>query len=216
MFGLSLSSIITRSITLVIAFTVHEFSHAFTADRFGDDTPRNNHRLTLNPLAHLDPIGTLMLLVAGFGWAKPVPVNPYQLRRHSKSALMWVSLAGPISNFLLAILAAIPIRLGLIQYTGLTTSNNIFPTAFGFFFEFIVINLALMIFNLIPLYPLDGEKVLDFFLPPRAQQIFDTIRPYSSMILLLLLFVLPYLGLDIIGWIMRPVMNLLMSVLLGV
>jgi Zn-dependent protease len=106
------ATLITRVITLLIAFTIHEFSHATVADRFGDDTPRLHGRLTLNPLAHLDIMGTLMLLVAGFGWAKPVPVNPYVLNRRSPSAMMWVSLAGPLSNFLLALLAVIPIRIG--------------------------------------------------------------------------------------------------------
>jgi Zn-dependent protease len=106
--------IIARILTLMIAFTVHEFSHAYVADRFGDDTPRANGRLTLNPAAHLDLMGTLMLLIAGFGWARPVPINPYVLQRRMPSATMWVSLAGPFSNLVMAALAAVPIRLGLV------------------------------------------------------------------------------------------------------
>ena len=97
---------ILNAIILLIALPIHEFAHAWTADRFGDDTPRMNGRLTLNPLAHLDVIGSLMMIVVGFGWAKPVPVNPYVLSRRSPSALMWVALAGPISNFLQAVIGA--------------------------------------------------------------------------------------------------------------
>src|SRR3990170_5641596 len=109
-FDLNLPTLIARIFVLVTAFTVHEFAHAWTAVQFGDDTPRANGRLTLNPLSHLDPIGSLMLLVVGFGWAKPVQVNPFALQRRSSAAMMLVSLAGPLSNFLMAVLAAIPFR----------------------------------------------------------------------------------------------------------
>ena len=115
MLGTDLPTLISRIFTLIIAFTVHEFSHAKVADWFGDDTPRMNGRLTLNPLKHLDIFGSLMLIIAGFGWAKPVPVNPYALGRRSPSAYMWVSLAGPASNLLMAIVAAAPLRLNWIS-----------------------------------------------------------------------------------------------------
>jgi len=97
------SSIISSIVVLLVAFPIHEFAHAWTATQYGDDTPRQYGRLTLNPLAHLDLMGSLLLLVAGFGWAKPVPVNPYALQRRSPSAMMWVALAGPFSNLILAI-----------------------------------------------------------------------------------------------------------------
>src|SRR5512139_2028222 len=115
MLGIALSSLVSRVIVLITAFSVHEFAHAWTAEQFGDDTPRMNGRLTLNPLAHLDPIGSLMLLLVGFGWAKPVPINPYVLSRRSPAATMWVSLAGPMSNLLMALIAAIPFQLGLVS-----------------------------------------------------------------------------------------------------
>ena len=102
-----LTTLVAYAIVLGVAFSVHEFAHAWTANFFGDDTPRLNGRLTLNPLAHLDPIGTIMLFIAGFGWAKPVPVSLYALERRSPAAPMWVALAGPISNFLMALVAAI-------------------------------------------------------------------------------------------------------------
>jgi Zn-dependent protease len=109
------SAIITNLIVLVFAFTLHELAHAVTADRFGDPTPRREGRITLNPLAHLDILGTLLFLLRGFGWARPVNVDPYYLRRASPSAMMWVSVAGPLSNLGLALLAAIPFRLGLVS-----------------------------------------------------------------------------------------------------
>src|SRR5512139_542806 len=115
MLNLNISMLLSHLFVLLTAFSVHEFSHAITADRLGDMTPRQNGRLTLNPLVHLDPIGSLLLLVAGFGWAKPVPINPYALLRRSTAGVMLVSLAGPVSNFLMAVLAAIPFQLGLVS-----------------------------------------------------------------------------------------------------
>ncbi len=213
MLGLSVSTLIVRIITLVIAFTIHEFSHALTATLFGDQTPKDNGRLTLNPLAHLDVVGSLLLLIAGFGWAKPVPVNPYVLKRKAKSAFMWVSLAGPLSNLLMAILASLPLRLGLIHYQAPT--SKIIPTAYQFFFEFIVINLALMLFNLIPLAPLDGEKVLDFLLPARLQMGWEKIKQYGPLILLALVFVLPMVGIDFINMVLTPALSGMLRLLIG-
>src|SRR5512134_3474220 len=116
--GLTVPTLISRIFVLLTAFAVHEFAHAWAADRYGDPTPRSMGRLTLNPLAHLDPIGSLMLVAVGFGWAKPVQVNPYVLARRSPAAMMWVSLAGPISNLLMALIAAIPFQLGLVSMFG--------------------------------------------------------------------------------------------------
>ncbi len=217
MFNSNLAVYISSAITLVIAFTIHEFAHAWVADSFGDSTPRINGRLTLNPLAHLDLIGSLMLLFAGFGWAKPVPVNPYTLRQRSPSALMWVALAGPLSNFLLAVLAAIPFHLN--WFTG-TVSNagplsTILPTPWEFAFMFIYLNLVLGIFNLIPLAPLDGDKVAEYFLPENWNRALDKIRPYGPMILIVLVLVGPSLGLDILGWLIYKPVDYLFTLLLG-
>ena len=213
MLGLSVSTLLIRVITLVIAFTVHEFSHAWTATQFGDPTPKNNGRLTLNPLSHLDMFGSLLLLVAGFGWAKPVPVNPYILKRRSNSAYMWVSVAGPLSNLALAILASIPVRLGLIHYQ--ISTSKIIPTAYEFVIQFIIINLALMLFNLIPLAPLDGEKVLEFFLPYNLQSGWEKIKQYGPIILLVLVFVLPMIGIDIFSMVLTPALSGLLRILVG-
>jgi len=219
MFNLDIPTLIIRIITLLIAFTIHELAHAWTADQFGDDTPRMAGRLTLNPLAHLDVMGTLMLIVAGFGWAKPVPINPYALQRRSPAAVMWVSLAGPLSNFLLAILAAIPWRLGVGGFAagslGASTPAWL-PSLPMFLLEFMWINLALMLFNLIPIAPLDGDKIADYFFPPSWSRVLDRIRPYGPLILLAVVFVGPRFGLNLIGWIMGPPLNTLLGLLLGV
>ena len=206
--------LISKLLILLIALPIHELAHAWTATYFGDDTARMNGRLTLNPLAHLDVIGSLLILVSGFGWAKPVPINPYQLGRRSPAAVMWVSLAGPLSNLLLAILAAIPFRLGLIEPLYLSTSPilSMIPDILT---TFIFINLVLLLFNLIPLAPLDGEKILGYFFPASWSNTLDRIRPYSPLILLLIVFVLPQLGFPVLSWIMGPPLNAISRLLLG-
>lgn len=220
MFNLDLATLISRVLVLVIAFTIHELAHALTADYFGDTTPRMSGRITLNPLAHLDPMGTLLLLVAGFGWAKPVPINPYVLSRRSPAAVMWVSLAGPLSNFLMALVAAVPFRLGVVSLAG--AYQDMARGGFGwvpslpeFLLTFISINLLLMLFNLIPLAPLDGDKIFDYFVPPSVSRAWETIRPYGPLILLAIVFVGPMFGLDILGWIIGRPLRALLSVLLG-
>jgi Zn-dependent protease len=194
MFGLSVERLIARVIVLVIAFTVHEFAHAWTADQLGDDTPRLQGRLTLNPFAHLDPLGSILLLLAGFGWAKPVLVNPYAVRRRTPAGMMLVATAGPFSNLLLAILASIPVRAGLIPL-GLT--NSFLSTLF---LEFIWINLILLFFNLLPIFPLDGEKVAEYFLPPSGQDFLYRLRPYGMYILMGLILLGNFGGLNILGF----------------
>jgi Zn-dependent protease len=210
----SIDQWIAIAIILFISFPVHELAHAVTADRFGDPTPRSSGRITLNPVAHWDIFGTLLLVITGgFGWAKPVPINPYALSRHSRSAVMWVSVAGPLSNLALSILAAIPFRLGLIGYDSIFTNG---PISLGIvLIYFIRINLVLMLFNLIPLAPLDGEKVAEYFFPPSWARVMDTIRPYSMLILFAILFVLPYLGVDILGSALNPALRALTRLLTG-
>lgn len=208
------SEFISFVIILLTAFPVHEFAHAWTANRFGDPTPRSNGRLTLNPLRHLDPIGSLLLLFFHFGWAKPVPVDPYILQRRSPSAYMWVSLAGPLSNLLMAILAAIPFRLGLVSvmYANETVSlfgKPILPSVSMLLTYFIYINLLLMLFNLIPLAPLDGEKVARYFMPPSVNRVLDAISPFGPMILIALVMI------GGLSYIIDPALFYLMGLLVG-
>ncbi len=138
MFSLGPATLIARLIVLVVSFTIHEFSHAWSATQLGDETPRQYGRLTLNPLAHLDPMGSLLLLLVGFGWAKPVPINPYALLRRTPAGVMWVSLAGPFSNLLMAILAAVPFRMGLVSVAaGMTNTRAILPNPSQILVQFI-------------------------------------------------------------------------------
>lgn len=212
MLNLDPVTLISRLITLVIALSVHEFAHAKVADTFGDNTPRMHGRLTLNPLAHLDPFGSLMMVFAGFGWAKPVPVNPYALGMRSPAAYMLVSLAGPLSNLLLAILAAIPLRLGLLDpYFG----GQLDQLLFGFLSQFILLNLVLTFFNLIPLAPLDGDKIAGYFFPPSWARTLDRIRPYGPLILMVVLFGLPIIGIDVIGTLLFPPIRTVYGLLVG-
>jgi Zn-dependent protease len=174
------------AVTLVVALTVHEFSHAWTAFQLGDDTAQRAGRLTLNPLKHLDPLGTIIFLAVGFGWAKPVPFDPYAVTRRNPAGVMFVAAAGPISNLLMAILVSIPFQTGLFD-SALAFEGTLFY-AQGFLRTFIYLNLILLFFNLIPVSPLDGEKVLTYFLPPSGQATMARIRPYGPMLLMLLLF----------------------------
>ena len=215
MLGLDPPTLIARLFVLMTAFSVHEFAHAWTADRFGDTTPRQYGRLTLNPLAHLDVMGSLLLLVAGFGWAKPVPVNANYLERRSPAALMWVALAGPMSNLLMAVIAAIPFKMGLINiFSSFESVGGVLPTLPYLLLEFVYINLILMLFNLIPLYPLDGEKIALYTFPPAWSKFIGSLRPYSMLIFLALFFVLPYAGIDVFSWLMAPALHVLAQLLL--
>lgn len=155
---------------ILIAISFHEFAHAWAADKLGDDTPRRQGRLTLNPLKHIDPIGGILLLTAGFGWGKPVEINPNNFNRtvSIRKGNALVSLAGPTMNFILAILFSIIYGL-FIKFGGsflLTTTGGIINTVLMYT---ISINVGLGVFNLIPLPPLDGSKVLLAFLPSKAR-----------------------------------------------
>jgi len=207
------TQIVVWVIMILIAFPVHEFAHAFTANLFGDDTPRLNGRLTLNPLAHIDPIGALLLLVAHFGWAKPVPVNPYALAKRSPLALMWVSLAGPLSNLLMAILGAIPLRFHWVSYAPLGGSGSL--SLYNILDFFVYLNLILLLFNLIPIAPLDGSKIAVAVLPDKWGAAVERFSAYGPMVLLVVAFVLPMLGINVLGWIINPVINNLSTLLIG-
>lgn len=197
MLTLGLPTILSVLITLVIAFTAHEFAHAWTAVRLGDDTPRVHGRLTLNPLAHLDPLGSALLLFAGFGWAKPVPINPYELERRTPAGPMLVAAAGPISNLLLALVAALPFQLDLVEFS--TGANPFLPSQSNFLQIFIHINLILFFFNLLPVPPLDGARVLEYFIPDRWRATLYRIQPYGPMLLLFLILLGQFGGRDVLG-----------------
>jgi len=205
MFGFSLSTIVVRLTILILGIPIHEWAHAWSAYQLGDDTASRQGRLTLNPLAHLDPIGSLLLLLSGFGWGKPVPVLPHRMRTNPRTGMALSAAAGPFSNFVLAMLLAIPLRKGWVMW-GSGVGD--------FLFTAITINLGLMLFNLIPVYPLDGEKVLMGLLPPQWGDRLLHWRPYGMFILTGLMFVLPRLGLDVIGIVIAPAYGLLLNLLL--
>jgi Zn-dependent protease len=213
MLGLSLASIIARAIVLVVAFTVHELAHAITADRLGDPTPRRMGRITLNPLAHLDPFGSIMLLISGFGWAKPVMVQPLYLRGNPRSSMAIVSAAGPLSNLVLAIIFAIPFRLGLVQISG--SPSGVMPTLDFLAVQFVWINLILLFFNLIPIPPLDGFKILQGLLPPDSAYQLRVLEQYGFLILILAIFFLPRIGLDVLRWVVLTPTEFMIVRLLG-
>lgn len=205
--------LITRILALLISLTFHEFSHAWVAVKFGDETPRWAGRLTLNPLKHLDPVGSLMLLLVGFGWAKPVPINAFNIKRKNPAGLMFVALAGPFSNFLLAALAAIPLRFGWVPIV--YSTGSILPSSFEFLLNFMFINLGLMLFNLLPIPPLDGEHILEFVLPSKLAYFYEQIRPYGSFILLAVILVGQFSNFNLLGKIIEPAMESIALFLLG-
>lgn len=186
---------------LLVAVSVHEFSHALMADRLGDPTPRVNGRLTLNPLAHLDPIGTLLLLLTRFGWGKPVPIDPYNLENPRRDAAL-ISLAGPASNLIFATLLSLILKFLLIsQFLSFLISPIIF------------LNVALAIFNLLPIPPLDGSKILFGFLPEEmAIQWEEFLAQYGLLLILFLLF--PFSGRSLVAYLILPVINFLLEILL--
>lgn len=191
MFDLDISVIIARVVTLLVAFTIHELAHAVTADYLGDPTPRNMGRITLNPIKHLDPFGTLLLIIAGFGWAKPVIVNPLNMRGNPRTAMAVVAIAGPLSNIIMALLAAIPVRLGLIDMTLQSSASSVLPSLSFLVSEFIWINLILAFFNLIPIPPLDGSKILYAILPVEWVYRLRPLEQYGFLLLMGVVFFVP-------------------------
>ncbi len=198
-------------LALVVAITFHEFCHALGARELGDLTATRQGRLSLNPIAHLDPIGSLMILLAGFGWGKPVPVNVYNLRPPlgARRGMSVVAAAGPVSNVLMAAVASLPIRFGLVELSviGFVAFDGRRDDPLAYFLQSIIIlNLALAAFNLLPIAPLDGFKVVLGLLPNQAAAQFSRLEPIGPIILLgliLLDYALP--GPGILSTIIEPV-----------
>ena len=165
-------------IAIVLGITVHEFMHAYAAARLGDDTARLMGRLSLNPMAHLDPFGTLLIVLAGFGYGKPVPFNESRLR--SAIGVSAVALAGPFANLVLAVICALPLRFSDITLLGGTYERILA--------SIVVLNCVLAVFNLIPIPPLDGSNVVYGLLPPQQRYTWRSYQQYGPILLLLLLF----------------------------
>lgn len=168
---------------LILALSLHEFAHGYAAYLMGDNTAKYNGRLSLNPLDHLDLMGTLCLFLFRFGWAKPVPINPYNFRNR-RAGIVVVSLAGPFMNFLTALLLSL-VQVIFVRYT---PYSKLYEFIYLVLLYAIQLNIGLMCFNLIPIPPLDGSKVLLEFLPYRFRETFYRFEQYSSFILMALLF----------------------------
>ena len=214
---LRLISLIT--IALLVAITFHEFSHALAAHSLGDSTAARLGRLSLNPLRHLDPLGTVMIFAAGFGWGKPVPVNPYYLRNGMKAGMAMVSAAGPLANLATAALFALPIKARLIAWH---PPFQLYPARLDIMWlaadilgYVIFLSIILAIFNLVPIAPLDGFKVAVGVLPRELSDWWAKTERYGPMILLLVIafsFVTPY---NILWGVLNPIVKGLIFLFVG-
>jgi Zn-dependent protease len=185
--------IVVIAFSLLIAITVHEFSHALMANRLGDPTAKRMGRLSLNPVKHLDPLGTLMLLLVGFGWGKPVPINPGYFRINPRRGMALSAFAGPLSNLALAAVLGIIIRSGAVAwhspYSGLSfTSWSAGSVAADIIGYVILFNIILAVFNLIPIAPLDGFNILVGILPRRQSEAVARLEQWGPLLLLVIVF----------------------------
>lgn len=191
---------------LVMAITVHEFAHAWMANRLGDPTPKLQRRLTLNPLAHLDPLGTLLIFMFGFGWGRPVMFNPLNLENPRRDAAL-ISFAGPFSNLLIVTILSLLYRFILTPLFPFSPLLIVIPLL-------IRLNLSLAIFNLIPVHPLDGGKILTGILPRRDAIAYDQFMSRYGMLFLLLLIAPIMGGASLASVVISPIINFLFNIYL--
>ncbi len=199
---------------ILLALSFHEYAHAYVANMYGDDTAKQRGRLTLNPLAHLDPIGTIMIFLVHFGWAKPVPVNPYRLRNPKKD-MVWISAAGPLANMILALISGILLR--LIFAIGGTPGYHSIIGLLGFMMVMsLQINLALAIFNLFPIAPLDGSKILSGLLPAKHEGIIHFLERNGPYILIGLIIFGRVTDVQILGGLIWPFVKFFSKIFAGI
>ena len=199
---------------ILLALTFHEFAHAYVANRFGDDTAKRNGRLTMNPLAHLDPLGTIMIFLVHFGWAKPVPVNPYNLQ-NPKQGMLWISAAGPMSNILLALISGLLLRFFSTMDIALQP-NSVMEIFLIMIVWSLRINLALAIFNILPVAPLDGSKILYGLLPERFGKHIHLLERYGPVVLIGLIISGHFTGISILGRLIWPFVEFFSKLFAGI
>jgi Zn-dependent protease len=200
---------------ILLALSFHEFAHAYVANKFGDDTAKQSGRLTLNPLAHLDPLGTIMVFIAHFGWAKPVPVNPNRLR-NPKNDMVWISVAGPLANMILALISGILLRIILNFVGGIPSQHSIIGILAFMVVMSLQINLALAIFNLFPIAPLDGSKILYGLLPAKHEGVIYFIERYGPFILIGLIIFGQATDIHILGELIWPFVKFFSKIFAGI
>jgi Zn-dependent protease len=207
-----ISSIILLAPPILLALTLHEYAHGWVADKLGDPTARHAGRLTLNPLAHLDPLGTLTLFLFRFGWGKPVPVNPYNFRNGRTGDVM-VSLAGITVNLILAFLFSQVLRLA-VAGNWITDANVSSPVS-QLLLNTIIINLYLAVFNLIPIPPLDGSHVLSSILPGTLRREYQRVAQYGPLLIMGLVLLDLLFHKSVFGIVLTPVVGFLFSTFTG-
>lgn len=191
-------------VALIVSITVHEFAHAWAADKLGDPTPRSQGRVTLDPRSHLDPVGTLLIVIAGFGWGKPVMFDPYNLKNPTRDGAL-IALAGPTSNLILAVALAILVRVPGFEAT--------LPLLVPFAVTAIYFNVMLAIFNLVPVHPLDGSKIITAILPKQmALEYEEFMYRYGTLVLIAL--IVPWNGSSPISQLISPIISAITSILL--
>lgn len=210
----TLAQLIATVVALLVAFTIHEATHALVAYRLGDTTAQRAGRLSLNPAAHLDPMGTLMVLVAGFGWGKPVPVNPRNLHPGGRSGMGLVAAAGPVSNLLMAFVFAAPFRAGIITWA-MMGGSALIPGIGQVLLTIVTLNVYLALFNLLPIAPLDGFNVAMGILPESAARVLWGTQRYGPLILLFLILSGRFLRFDLLGATLLPIANAILQLFLG-
>jgi len=199
---------------ILLALTFHEFAHAYVANRLGDDTAKQSGRLSLNPLRHLDLLGTIMIFLVHFGWAKPVPVNPYRLKNPKKD-MLWISAAGPLANMILALASGILLRIFLTMGAS-PDGTSIMGLLIYVVFMSLQINLALAIFNILPIAPLDGSKILSGLLPAGFEKMIYFMERYGPFILLGLIIFGRATGVPVLGGIIWPFVKFFSNLFAGI
>ena len=194
---------------LIFSLCFHEFSHGYIAYKLGDHTAARNGRLTLNPLAHLDPIGSLMILFVGFGWAKPVPVNPVNFS-NPRLDMMKVAFAGPASNLLLAFTGGLMMR--LVNIVGLLQSEMFIQTLY----YFILINISLAVFNMIPVAPLDGSQIFGNMISKNNPELAWKLQMYGPKILMGIILIGMVTPFSVLGFLMMPFVKMFMYLFTGI